>query len=150
MPGPLNPQEAKIIAQEHFDEWFSRANGFLKTFNFCLKEKELKIAAFQLHQSVERYFACILLVYTNYRPKTHNIKALNSFAIQQADELKTVFPQNTKLSRRNFQLLKKAYIEARYSDKYEITVDDFQWLAERVEVLKTLTESLCLNKIEPL
>jgi uncharacterized protein len=55
--------------------------------NTCNKQ-----AAFLLHQAVERYFACILLVYTNYRPKTHNIKALYSFATQQADELKTVFP----------------------------------------------------------
>ncbi len=67
--------------------------------------------------------------------------------IQHADALKTVFPQNTKLSRRSFQLLKKAYIEARYSDKYEITVDELQWLAERVSELKALTESLCRDKI---
>ncbi|MEO0444084.1 MAG: HEPN domain-containing protein, partial [Pseudomonadota bacterium] len=113
-------------------------------------EKELKIAAFQLHQAVERYFACILLVYSNYRPKTHNIKALYSFVTQHADQLKTVFPQNTKLSRRNFQLLKKAYIEARYSDKYEITADELQWLAERVDELKTLTQSLCTTKISGL
>lgn len=149
-PGPLNPAEAKAIAQEHFDQWFNSANGFVKNFNFSISEKEFNIAAFLLHQATERYFACILLVYTNYRPKTHNIKALYSFVIQQNDALKGVFPQDTKLSRRSFQLLKKAYIEARYSDKYEITVDELQWLAERVEQLKILTEHLCVSHIKAL
>ncbi len=115
-----------------------------------MENKFLNEAAFLLHQTVERYLSCILLVYTNYRPQTHNIKALYSFATQQAEELKIVFPQNTKLSRRTFQLLKKAYIEARYSDKYEITVEELQWLAERVEILKILTETLCTAYIEQL
>lgn len=146
-PGPLNPEAAKAIAQEHFDEWFKSANRFFDFFQMGLEKQYLNESAFQLHQSVERYFACILLVYTNYRPKTHNIKALYSFVIQQDDALKSVFPQDTKLSRRSFQLLKKAYIEARYSDKYEITLDELQWLAERVEVLKALTERLCTAHI---
>jgi HEPN domain-containing protein len=103
-----------------------------------------------VNQAVERYFSCILLVCTNYRHKTHNIKALYSFATQQADELKTAFPQDTKLSHRSFQLLKKPYIEARYPDKYEITVDELQWLAEQVAVLKTLTAHLCVDHIQQL
>jgi len=45
---------------------------------------------------------------------------------------------------------KKAYIEARYSEQYEITVDELQWLAERVAVLKTLTARLCVDHIQQL
>lgn len=149
-PGPLNSQETKVVAQEHFEQWFKSANEFLDLSETAISKSYNNNAAFQLHQSAERYFACLLLVYTNYRPKTHNIKALYSFVIQQADELKAVFPQDTKLSRRSFQLLKKAYIEARYSDKYEITLDELQWLAERVEALKTLTERLCTDHIRQL
>ncbi len=148
-PGPLDAEEARVVAKEHFEQWFESANEFFIDYQNAFNRKSVKNAAFFLHQAVERYFSCLLLVYTNYRPKTHNIKALYSFVTQQADELKTVFPQNTKLSRRSFQLLKKAYIEARYSDKYEITVEDLQWLAEQVEVLKTLIERLCLNHINP-
>lgn len=147
-PGPLNPKEEKEIAQKHFNEWFKSASEFLDLSGTAISKSYNNNAAFQLHQAVERYFACILLVYTNYRPKTHNIKALYSFVTQQEEEFKTIFPQNTKLGRRNFQLLKKAYIEARYSDKYEITVDELQWLAERVEELKTLTERLCVEHIQ--
>jgi hypothetical protein len=45
---------------------------------------------------------------------------------------------------------KKAYIEARYSEQYKITVDELQWLAERVEVLKTVTKRLCVDHIQQL
>jgi predicted transcriptional regulator len=55
-----------------------------------------------------------------------------------------------KLSRRSVELLKKAYIEARYSEQYEITEDELQWLAERVTVLTTLTARLCVDHIQQL
>ena len=147
-PGVLNAEEAKEVAQQHFDQWFESANRFFVNFEDNFKREWFKEAAFQLHQAVERYLSCILLVHTNYRPKTHNIKALYSLAYQQADELKDVFPQNTKLNRRAFQLLKKAYIEARYSEHYSIGEEELVWLAERVGVLKDMTEQLCGQCIE--
>lgn len=146
-PGQLDPEAAKLVAQKHFSQWFKSANGFLKGVYFYIDEQELNIAAFQLHQAVERYLSCILLVHTNYRPKTHNIKTLYSLAVQQADSLKTIFPQTNKAQRRAFQLLKKAYIEARYSEHYSITSEDLNWLAENVERLKNATEKLCQEKI---
>ncbi len=143
VPGVLNEEEAKQIAQEHFEQWFESANDFYDTYFFNFERKKYKIAAFILHQAVERYLTCILLVHTNYRPKTHNIKALYSLACNQAEELKPIFPQSTKRERRAFEQLKKAYIEARYSKHYEIAVEELEWLAERVEMLKDVTEKLC-------
>jgi hypothetical protein len=35
--------------------------------------------------------------------------------------------------------LKQAYIDARYSEHYEITREELEWLAERVRILQTLT-----------
>ena len=143
----LNAQEAKQVAQQHFDQWFESANSFIVAYEAVKKIGDFKGAAFQLHQAVERYLSCILLVHTNYRPKTHNIKALYSLACQQADELKAIFPQESKHHHRAFQALKKAYIEARYSEHYEITEEELQWLSERVGELQQATEKLCREKI---
>jgi len=52
------------------------------------------------------------------------------------------------MQRRRFQLLKNAYIDARYSKHYEITREELDWLVERVECLQALTERLCKEKIE--
>ena len=142
-PGVLNKTEAKQVATEHFEQWFSSANSFIVAYEAVKNIGDVKGAAFQLHQAVERYLSCILLVHTNYRPKTHNIKALYSLACHQVDELKPIFPQTNKRERRAFEQLKKAYIEARYSQHYSITLEELEWLAAQIEVLKEATETLC-------
>ena len=48
----------------------------------------------------------------------------------------------------SFILLKKAYVDARYKDSYEITKEQLEYLAERVKTLQELTERVCKEKIE--
>lgn len=145
--GNLTPEEYKTIAEKHYVQWFESANSFLRQYSYALKDKELKIAVFLLHQATERYLACLLLVLTNYKPYTHNLKPLNSLAISQDDRITEVFPQENKIQRRRFQLLKNAYVDARYSEHYKITQEELEWLAERVKYLQELTEKLCQAKI---
>ncbi len=147
-PSELKPEEAQTIAQGHFDQWFDSAKTFNKYAKEAIKNGDNSYSAFNLHQATERYLACILLVFTNYRPKTHNIKALHNLATQHAQELKDIFPQDTKFNRRCFELLKRAYIESRYSEHYSITEEELTWLAGRVQELQTLTEKLCKTKIQ--
>lgn len=42
-----------------------------------------------------------------------------------------MFPQDTKMHRSRFQLLKKAYVDARYSEHYKISAEELVWLGER-------------------
>jgi predicted nucleotidyltransferase/HEPN domain-containing protein len=147
-PGELSAEEAKSIAKKHYEQWFENASDFLDGYQFYFEKGKLKLAAFSLHQVAEHFYACILLVYTNYRPKSHNLKLLSSLCIQQSKDLRDVFPQDKKFNRRCFELLKRAYIEARYSEHYEITEEELGWLEERVKRLKELTETLCRERIE--
>lgn len=140
----------KAIAEKHFAQWFESAAEFFDTFYDDVKKQRFKKAAFELHQAAERYYACLLLVLTNYKPNTHNLKQLNSLAISQHSEISGVFPQETKLQRRRFQLLKTAYVEARYSEHYQVSEEELLWLAERVELLQTMTHELCTNKMNSL
>ncbi len=147
--GNLTAEEGREIAQGHYDQWFESAGDFLDTFHYDLNRGKLKKAAFELHQAAERFYACFLLVTTNYKPNTHNLTQLNSLAISQNQQIAEVFPQESKIQRRYFQLLKNAYIDARYSKHYEITQEELEWLAERVVCLQQLTHKLCkesLNK----
>ncbi|ETW93766.1 MAG: hypothetical protein ETSY2_50860, partial [Candidatus Entotheonella gemina] len=111
-------------------------------------KQELKIAAFQLHQVAERLYSCLLLVLTNYKPNTHNLTRLNALAILQDERFAEIFPQDSRFNRRRFQLLKRAYVDARYSAHYHITEDELTWLSERVHRLEALTEQFCWAKIE--
>lgn len=145
-PGSLDPEEAKQIAQKHFDQWFDSANEFYEQYEFAKNKSRYKLAAFELHQTTERLFATILLVYSNYKPRTHNLRRLYAFVIQQDDAFKEVFLQDTKFQRRCFDLLRRAYIDARYSEHYRINEEELDWLAGRVQRLIELTQEKCTKK----
>ena len=148
--GNLSPADYKTIAEKYYAQWFESAVSFYDSYEHKLSKRDLKIAAFLLHQTTERFYTCLLLVLTNYKPNTHNLKQLNLLCISQNPCIAEVFPQDKRLYRRRFQLLKCAYVEARYSEHYEISVEELHWLAERVQLLQTLTETLCQEKIASL
>ncbi len=148
--GNLTSEEYKAIAKKHYDQWFESGISFYDNYEYKLSKADLKNAVFQLHQAAERYYSCLLLVLTNYKPYTHNLKQLNSLAISQDEGIAEVFPQDSKIHRHRFQLLKNAYVDARYSEHYKITQEELVWLAERVNILQQLTEKLCKEKISSL
>ena len=57
------------------------------------------VAAFELHQATERYYHCVLLVITAYKPKTHNIEDLGKRAGDLHPLLRNVFPRGDARSR---------------------------------------------------
>ena len=143
----LRWEEAKI----HFDKWFTSANEFYDDFLFNFEKKRNHMAAFMLHQATERLFMTTLLVYTNYKPKSHDLKKLYPQVISQDPAFITIFPQNAEWEKENFILLKNAYIDSRYNmDEFHITREQLEWLAERVTRLKELTEKSCQAKIKHL
>lgn len=148
----MSPAEVQAIAQKEFNQWFESANVFFDDFEHNLKKgtdkKFLNQAAFLLHQAAERYYGAIQLVFTAYKPKTHDLEELGSLAKACNMEFSKAFPMATKLEQDRFELLKRAYVDARYKDDYVITKADLDYLSERVQVLRDLTERICREKIE--
>lgn len=144
----LSPEEYKNKATRYFNHWFNSASRFFYDFEVNLSKDWYNEAAFLLHQAVERYYSAILLVLTDYKPKTHDIERLGKLAAAQQPILLEVFPKGTEEDRRRFELFRKAYIDARYTENFSITREDLQWLAERVNKLQELTENICKEKIE--
>ena len=68
-------------------------------------------AAFHLHQATEQFYTTILLVFTDYRPKDHKLEILG-IKVTMCDKRFDVFPQTTYEEKRQFELLKRAYIDA--------------------------------------
>ncbi len=143
----LNPAETKAIAQKDFEKWYSGAVGFLKGAFFYKEQKELRLAAFMLHQAAERAYIAILLVHTGYKSKTHNLDKLRRFTKRFAIELSSIFPCNSEEEKHLFDLVKRGYVDARYKDDYMITEEDLIALLERVQHLLALTEKICKEKI---
>jgi hypothetical protein len=75
---------------------------------------------------------------------------LRSLAEDKDRRLVEAWPRETKLDRRRFELLKRAYVEARYSDAYEISADDLAALAASVGQLRSIVDEVCRERIEAL
>jgi predicted nucleotidyltransferase/HEPN domain-containing protein len=149
-PKPLTPAEALRESRDYFEEWFESAIAFLKGANYYRTIDRPKEAAFQLHQATERFYHCLFLVRTLYSPKTHNLNQLRQLAESLEPRLKEVWPRTTKFERRCYELLRDAYVKARYSRQYRISDEQLAWLSSRVELLQSLVRELCEARISEL
>lgn len=143
----LSPQQRYKVAQEDYDHWVSTEVNFYKLFKICLDEQNYKKAAFLLHQTTERFYNAILLVFTHYKPKTHDLEVLRKLTNALDPRFITVFPLTTQEKIRLFELLRDAYIDARYKKGYKISEEELLWLGERVKLLQGLTQTLCHEKM---
>lgn len=126
-PRDLPPEEARAEAQQHFARWYSSAGEFLGTALYAQAQGWNNKAAFDLHQAAERFYHCALLVLTLYSPKSHKLNFLRSHAEEIAPDLIAAWPRADKFSRRCFELLRQAYVNARYSPHYEISDEELRW-----------------------
>jgi predicted nucleotidyltransferase len=149
-PKPLSPAEALRESREYFEEWFESATGFERNAGYAIKDKDNKLAAFLLHQATERYYHCLFLVRTLYSPKTHNLNQLRQLAEAIEPRLKEIWPRSTKFERRCYELLRDAYVKARYSRHYRISDEQLSWLSSRVELLQATVRELCEARIAEL
>ncbi|MEM7055821.1 MAG: HEPN domain-containing protein [Bacteroidota bacterium] len=147
IPGAMTPAVQGQKAQEEFEYWVRKADEFWIDSQNATKRNSLEIAAFYLHQATESYYSAILLVFTDYRPRGHNLKRFSKQASGTDARFQAVFPVRNRREKELFQLLKRAYIDARYKKEYTITADELQYLSERVLLLRELTEQLCGEEI---
>jgi predicted nucleotidyltransferase/HEPN domain-containing protein len=146
-PKALNAHERLALAEQNFRNWFDSASGFWRVCRYCASMNLLKHAAFLLHQATERYYHAALLVFTGYKQRTHDIEALGKLAGEQHALLVDVLPKTEPEDKRLFDLLKKAYIDARYSMSYCITLDELAILQERVLLLGERVRAACIEKM---
>ncbi|WP_067739236.1 HEPN domain-containing protein [Novosphingobium naphthalenivorans] len=149
-PEQLSPKEALQETRDYFEEWFESAQKFKRASDFLIGDGAPKEAVFNLHQAAERLYHCIFLVRTLYSPKTHNLNRLRAATEQLEPRLREVWPNDDRMHRRAYNLLREAYVKARYSREFVITDEELLWLGERVAALQELVRELCLARIEEL
>ncbi|MCW3848851.1 HEPN domain-containing protein [Sphingomonas sp. LB-2] len=146
-PRVLPPEEALAEARVHYDRWFESAGRYLETGIGHAQKGWRNEAAFELHQATERFYHCVLLVLTLYSPKSHKLNFLRSHGEEVAPELIAAWPRADKFSRRCFELLRQAYVNARYSPHYEISDEELRWLGEHVAELQALVRAVCDRRL---
>mgnify|MGYP001549395896 CR=1 FL=1 len=146
-PTRLAPDAARAEAQKHFEHWLPLSDHALKLAQVSKDNGVARDAAFMLHQASERAYHCMMLVFTLYSPKSHKLSFLRGHAEEIAPELIEAWPRDDRFSRRCFELLRQAYVNARYSPHYKISDEELTWLGERVAVLQDLVRRICEERL---
>lgn len=147
VPKPMTPKDAVEMASAYYESWLPKIQIALEKAEFCVGKNELAEAAFDLHQSVERAYICFLLVHTFYFPRSHNIKFLRSLAEDVDKRLVEAWPREQRIDRRRFETLKRAYVEARYSDQYDVSAEDLAAISSCARNLRDLVIRSCEERI---
>ena len=157
-PGELTEEEAREEAALYYAREFDGIERSLEKAQFDRsrsqamtdpekRKKWRNEAAFDLHQAMERAYYCIMLVLVLYQPKSHNLNFLSKRAEQLDDRLIGVWKTDTKFGKRCYELLRAAYVKARYSEHYKIDDNELDWLTERITDLQALTKTICEERL---
>jgi HEPN domain-containing protein len=106
-------------AKDNFKQYFKNGREFYDAYEYKLRRRHYKNAAFQFHQATEHFYKTVLLVFTSYRPKGHFLDTLGSMCAGFDPRFLTVFPRQTENEKKCFDLLNSAYIDARYKKNYK-------------------------------
>ncbi len=154
-PMPLTATDAYQMADAYLSEWLPSIDRAIKTAEGQAQSGEndrgwRKDTAFSLHQATERAYICFLLVRTLYFPRSHNIKFLRSLAEDHESRLVEAWPRDSRIDRRRFQLLKRAYVEARYSTAYDVTFEEIWAILASVRALRNIVEKVSRERLKQL
>ena len=145
-PRKLSFKEIKQFAKDEYEINYPDGEGFLRYGKTSLNDETYRIGSFLLHQACERFYTAISLVFTNYRSKTHKLTELGARVKECSRELATIFPQNTDFEKRCFDLICRAYIEARYNKDFMVSREELTYMIQRVELLREMTQRICHEK----
>jgi HEPN domain-containing protein len=138
------------MAREYFEEWFPSAMQRFELSRLAVERGYLKPAAFDLHQTTEYLYHCVLLVCTFYTPHVHNLGFLRTQAERLDLRLVHAWPRENRRERAIFEKLKDAYVKARYSKHYRISEEELAWLGAQVEELGRVVHAICSERVAAL
>ena len=146
-PKPATPEERYVAAREGFEELYQTAQGFFRQHEHALHDGNIKIAAFDLHQATEHAYHAVLMTFLDYKPKLHDIEKLGRWTLEFHPDFYSAFPRGSREQKYRFNLLKRAYVDARYKKNYKITPEELDYLASCVRNLHERVKKHCEDKI---
>lgn len=144
----LRYDEIKKQAEEYFKEKYDNAENKFTVVLFTYEKGLYKEAIFNLHQACENLFYAVRLVFTLENNKQHNLSKLLASVRKYSNEFEEIFTRKTEEEKRLFDLIKAAYVDARYNPHFIVSKDDIEALIPIVEKLFELVKELCRERID--
>lgn len=146
-PAAISHEETTRKIETVWNNCYQTAERFYKTACFCLDNDWNEKALFDLHQATQHTCMALLRIYTGYRSTTHNLSRLLALIENFSFVPSTIFPCSTEEETALFNLLNKAYSDARYKEDYSIPTDLANLLKKRVQQLLLVAEKLYNKKM---
>jgi HEPN domain-containing protein len=146
----LTPAMHHALAESSFRRYFEHAAQLYRSFERNLAHGSLAIAAFELHQVAETICKAVLVVFTAYLPKTHDLGELDRRCARSCPKLGLLLPQDAPDGKRLAALLRAAYVDARYSFAFEVSPADLDALAGHVGAFRARAEGACQERLAEL
>jgi HEPN domain-containing protein len=151
-PRPMSADVAWAEASAYFEAAMGYVERRFRGYELEAKEgwddaEWRRDAAFMMHQIAERLYHAVLMVFTLYVPKSHNLIFLRKRTDPFDPRLREVWPTETKFQKRSFELLRAAYVKARYSPHYRVSNEELEWMASRVRLLEQVVKDACAKRL---
>jgi hypothetical protein len=134
------------------DHWLNAAQVFFTLGKKCIShDQKLKnVGSFQLNQAAECTYRMYFLTISGYLPATHQLRRMRHLARTLDNRLEEAWQPLSGEDEHYFDLLCRAYIEARYSLTYRTSEAALRWQADRVARLIEIADALCLERLNEL
>ena len=143
----LTPAQRLELARVSFTRYFEHAAQLHRSFERNLAHGSYAIAAFELHQVAETIYKAVLLVFTAYQPKLHDLDELGRRCARVAPDIGPLVPIDALDRERLAALLRAAYVDARYSFGFDVSRKDLEALAQYVGAFRVRAERACREQL---
>lgn len=143
----LNYTEIKQQAEDYYKEKIETAEGFQKGAKFYYDDGNYKLSSFNLHQTAENLIYATRLVFTLENNKQHNLAKLINSVKRYSAKFIEILPRQTAEEKRLFNLIKAAYVEARYNPQFIVAKEDIEALTPKINQLFQLVKEICEKRI---
>jgi hypothetical protein len=103
-----------------------------------------------LHQMTERLCHTYLLVFTHYKPRSHDLGELRNRVATLDQQVLAILPEHTEQEKAHFVLLNEAYVDARYKTDYNVDKAVLEALITRISAFQIWVYESCLAEIDKL
>jgi HEPN domain-containing protein len=146
----LTPAMHHALARESFQRHFDHAAQLYRSFERNLAHGSLAIAAFELHQVAETLCKAVLVVFTAYLPKMHDLDELGRRCTRACPNLGPLVPRDAPNGKRLAALLRAAYVDARYCFAFEASREELKALARYASAFRARAEHACQEHLAEL
>jgi HEPN domain-containing protein len=143
----LTPAQRLELAQASLTRYFEHAAELYRSFERNLAHGSHAIAAFELHQVAETIYKAVLLVFTAYQPKLHDLDEFGRRCARVAPGISRLVPLDAPDRERLAALLRAAYVDARYSFTFHISREDLEALAQHIGAFRVRAERACREQL---